>query len=119
MNSQSHLDNAMIQQLLDLGGKDLLGKMIGLFLEHAPLRMDKIEAAYVSQDLDEVYREAHALKSSAANLGANELRFLCQDIELLAHDGKASELVPKMPELVRLFHLVKDELAQKKVDLEA
>jgi HPt (histidine-containing phosphotransfer) domain-containing protein len=70
--------------LREWGGEKLLGQMVRLFLENSPTRMEQIRSGVEGGDLKEAERAAHSLKSSAANLGAEELRTLAADIERTA-----------------------------------
>ena len=70
--------------LREWGGDKLLGQMVRLFLENSPTRMEQIRSGVEEGDLKEAERAAHSLKSSAANLGAEELRTLAADMERMA-----------------------------------
>ncbi len=85
------LDKAALQQLRDLstlGGRDVLGKAIGHFLENAPGEIDKLSTAREKEDYDDLRLISHSLKSSSANLGAMSLSYLCAELEkaAIAHD---------------------------------
>jgi len=78
------LDREAIQALRDLSGEDdpgLFVELVHLFLEDTPSRMADLTAAFRSADSDAMERTAHALKSSAANLGAAKLAQLFREIE--------------------------------------
>jgi len=82
------LDPAALARLREWGGEKLLSQMIRLFLENSPSRMDQIRAgARQGGDIGEAEQGAHSLKSSAANLGAEELRGLAAAMEGHAADG--------------------------------
>ena len=72
------------ERLRDWGGDKLLGQMVRLFLENSPTRMEQIRAGVDGSDAKEAERAAHSLKSSAANLGAEELRSHASDMERTA-----------------------------------
>ena len=78
--------------MVDWGGAALPRKMIGIFLEHSPERMDQIRNGLASGDLKLAEAGAHSLKSSAGNVGAVQLQHLSEEAETLAEDGKTEEL---------------------------
>jgi len=65
----------------------LLKAMVGLFLEHAGERMERISSGLDAGEANEVEHGSHSLKSSAANVGAECVRGLAQEIEDLASRG--------------------------------
>jgi HPt (histidine-containing phosphotransfer) domain-containing protein len=75
------MDPGAFVRLREWGGDVLLGKMVALFRENGPQRMEEIERGLEEGDASRVERGAHALKSSAGNLGAERLRRLCQLVE--------------------------------------
>ena len=81
------LDPAALDRLRRFGGDKLLGDMIGLFLEALPRRLGAARAAFARDDCHVVEHELHALKSSAAQLGALRMHRLSQDGEHLAKAG--------------------------------
>jgi signal transduction histidine kinase/DNA-binding response OmpR family regulator len=91
------LDRTVIEGLKELGGEDdpeLFLQLVGLFLEDTPRRMRDLVRALESQDADKLERAAHALKSSAANLGATSLSDLFKGIEAA---GRAQDLPQAQP----------------------
>ncbi len=97
------LDPAAFQRLRAWGGDELLGKIVSLFLEHAPTRLAEVEAGLEEGDLQRVERGAHALKSSAANVGGTALQQLCARLEAAAEAGDAGEVTELAPEFRRAF----------------
>jgi two-component system, sensor histidine kinase and response regulator len=97
---QPAIDRAVIERLDRLGGKKLATGMIDIFLEHAPTRIDAAQAALAVDDVEEIRRAAHSLKSSAGNLGATRLQALCETIERIAQkqetNGEIAGLVARM-----------------------
>ncbi len=93
------LDQDVLVALKELGGEDdpeLLGELIELFLDDTPQRLGELYRALESADAAALEGAAHALKSSAANLGAMTLSRLFQQIEMAGKDGdleKADSLV--------------------------
>ena len=80
-------DPAALDRLRRFGGSKLLGDMITLFLEAMPQRLAAARSGFVRGDTPAVEHELHALKSSAAQLGALRLHRLTQEGERLARAG--------------------------------
>jgi hypothetical protein len=80
------LDRAALDALRALPGKsgNLLGRVIGVYLDSSPELTERIDRALRSDDTESLHAAAHALRSSSANVGATELARLCQRIEALA-----------------------------------
>lgn len=78
------LDELVVTRLRELRlqvqkpGEDLLGELIGLFERDSALRLSALRSASTS---DERRQAAHALKGSAANLGAARVAALALHIE--------------------------------------
>ncbi len=67
---------------------DLLQRLIGIYLEHAPLLVDKLKEAGAGHDLAALKDTAHNLKSSSGNMAATGLMELCQLLEVQAMQGE-------------------------------
>jgi HPt (histidine-containing phosphotransfer) domain-containing protein len=86
------LDPGAIQRLREWGGDPLLGRMIRLFLELGPDRMETLRKGLADRDLDALGSTAHSLKSSAANLGAERLRLGAATLEEACRRGEGGEV---------------------------
>ncbi|WP_304650412.1 response regulator [Nostocoides sp. HKS02] len=83
------LDSARLDELLDLdpGDPTLLLRFIGRFGSNARHTLEEMRCAHQDGTAYELGRLAHALKGSAANLGAHRLADRCREIELLGDEG--------------------------------
>lgn len=90
---------AALERLRRFGGDKLLGDMISLFLESVPQRLGAARAGFARGECDAVEHELHALKSSAAQLGALRLHRLSQEGESLAKAGTLDGLGSILDEL--------------------
>jgi len=110
MATDTRLDPAALERLRELGGEALVIKMIDLFLENTPKR---IQAAFDGDrkgDWHEVERAAHSIKSSAANLGFEGLRSLAYELEGAAERRNAEGVAPLLHELEAAFPSVRAAL---------
>jgi len=81
---QSALDS--VRALQRPGTPDLLGRIIGVFVGQTPESVNTICEACTSGELDAVRTAAHALKSSAAYVGATQFSTRMAKIESAARE---------------------------------
>lgn len=108
------VDAAALERLSRIGGQEFLIEMVELFLEHAPQRLTTANEAYAAGDLKTVYRTAHSLKSTAANIGAARLQSLAAELEERAAAGDAAAAGPMLEELNRRYERVRPELERER-----
>jgi PAS domain S-box-containing protein len=87
---------ADLRRLQIKGEPDILAELGGLFLDRAPARITAMRDALANGDAETLYREAHNLKSSSANLGAMLLSAICRELEKLGRSGA----LDKAPDLI-------------------
>lgn len=97
------VDRDALTRLEDWGGRELIRNMLRLFHEHAPKRMDKIREGVDSGSLAAAEDGAHALKSSAGNLGARRLQSLAAEVEQRAAEGDAEGVADLFADLQAAF----------------
>jgi HPt (histidine-containing phosphotransfer) domain-containing protein len=102
---------SQLAHLEELGDKAFVQEMVGLFLDTTPARLEAGRRALSAGNLDAVEQAVHGLKSSAANLGADEIQELAGKMERLAHAGQGSALQPLMRQLEDAFERVATRLA--------
>ncbi|MEO6444670.1 MAG: Hpt domain-containing protein [Gemmatimonadaceae bacterium] len=86
-----HMQDAL-GGVLRIGGRDLLEKVVDLFQSMSRDRLEKMRSAVASGDRVQVSRLAHAMKGSAAQVGAEALRTM----SFLLEQDAASLDVPTM-----------------------
>ena len=92
------LDPAMLDRLRNLGGDELVVRVIDAFLGDARARFSRGETGAASGDLPAVAEAAHSLVSSTGQLGANRLSAICREIEALARAGDGAGVRARVPE---------------------
>jgi HPt (histidine-containing phosphotransfer) domain-containing protein len=111
----SALDPEIVDQLRALaqaGNPDLLDRLQASFARETPERLRALRAAVAAGDARAVAFNVHALKGSAANLGAIEMVATCRQIEGSAGAPVARELEPLLAELERNATDAQAELAR-------
>lgn len=110
------IDRSIWERWISLQEADapsLLGQLIELFLATAPNSIEDIKSAQSKDYAKGVAFHAHALKSSAASLGANTMRDLCLQIETLARDNNLSSTKALATQLEAEYASVAEELNQE------
>jgi len=110
MTQTSAIDPEALERLREWGGEKLVGQMIRLFIANAGQRLDQIRVGVRDALIREAEMGAHSLKSSAANLGAEQVRVLAAAIELAAADGDMVPVRDRLSELEVAFAAAVSEL---------
>lgn len=110
MNDLAIVEREALDRLREWGGDDLVVKMLNLFLEHGPERVEQIRSGIESGTLEEAQRGAHSLKSSAGNLGARRLQAGAARMEGLADEGDLNGVQKHLPELETAFREARSSL---------
>jgi len=76
-----------IRQLPGSNGARLVERVIGAYLTDTPMRFAQLEAAVTSRDAAGLRQAAHSLKSSSANVGAEQVAGLCRELEMIGRQG--------------------------------
>ncbi len=71
----------MLRELADEDNPDFFEDIIQSYVGDAANLMEGLRTGAASADIDLIARSAHTLKSSSANLGANDLAALCANLE--------------------------------------
>lgn len=85
------------------GDAELLGEMLGIFLEQVPMQLQQMRQAGAVGDTDRIAAIAHELRGAAANVGAEGLRTLACEVELHLKRGDSKDVTAELEvELARL-----------------
>lgn len=117
MADNTDLNEAALARLVRLGGDKFLREMIDLFLGYVPQRVEDACAGQKTGDIEAMRRAAHAIKSSAANLGAVRLQKVAEQLEILGMDKQGDAMGALVPELVKAFTLAQGRLEEKRKGL--
>ena len=104
------IDPAALKRLEDWGGTKLSNEIVRLFLDNGPSRIDQIRGTMDGEDLDVPERGAHSLKSSAANVGAQQLQEVASELESAASGGDLQRVRDLIPNLEQAFAQAAQEL---------
>jgi CheY-like chemotaxis protein len=109
--NQRALDN--IRALDPDGSEGVLAEAIGIYLDEAPGQLAALGAAAAADDMPEVARLAHALKSASHNLGSTQVGELCRQLEQLAKAAEVDKARSLMPLLDARFRAVRPLLLEE------
>lgn len=87
MNASNHVDVETLNMLKEVM-EDGFGALLDTYINDAQLRIDAIKAALENGVADDLRREAHSLKGSSGNLGAQQMASLSKIVE---DKGRAEE----------------------------
>ncbi len=111
------LNTSEAMERLD-GDEELLREIFGVFTDDAPKQMEILKKAIDTGDIVLTERQAHSLKSAAANIGADLMKSRAFEIELAARDGNmrdAHTLYEQLErELKRVLEALTDVLGRDK-----
>ncbi len=99
-----------------IGGVELLGKVTDLFRQSANDRMTKLRNAAESNDLTHVSRLAHAIKGSAAQVGAEPLRVCAAILEQQAAALSPDQLRAAIDDIARETENAHAQLAHMRAE---
>jgi signal transduction histidine kinase/CheY-like chemotaxis protein len=102
-----------LQAIAELTGGlsiDLFKRLVSLYEDNAPEVAERIVEATNTQDLDQLAKAAHALKSMSNNIAARKVAETCQAMESLAKAGdmtalrEASEIAELVARTISTLH---------------
>ena len=99
---QQIINQKKITELKELGeecGTDLLGEVVGHYLDSFPEQIQTISTGLQNNDAQVVFAEAHSMKSSSASLGADSMAKLCAELEAM---GKLEEMKNMMALIAKI-----------------
>ncbi len=98
----------ILSELSEQTGRNLVGEVIDLFLEHSPAQLKRLSDAIAEQNFKQICMTAHRLKGAALNVGAKRVAELCRLLEEAAQNETTllnawEELQAIFPETLRLL----------------
>lgn len=105
MLEHERLDNDMLAQLEELLG-DRFPELVERFMVDGQRRLGLIQAAVAEQDFKVIHAEAHGLKGSSRNVGANRLGVFCDELEELGRIEQAHGISTTLADIEQEFAAV-------------
>lgn len=95
MVTQGDFDIGAVNRIRDLGGDVLVSRIATVFSTYGQARVADATAGDAEGDLPKVAAAAHAIRSSAANVGATRLLAIATDLEHAARADR-TEVIPEL-----------------------
>ncbi len=112
MVNTSVLNPTILEKIRQLGGEELLRRLVHCFFAYAPERFSKLQNAIQQNDMEKVEFFAHSLKSSAGNIGAFHLLSLLNEIEIAAGNKNGPLILDSLETLNLRYAEFLDALSQ-------
>lgn len=112
-STKIHVDESILdnyRQVQQPGKPDLIKRLVRVYLKSSPKILQDISQAAKSNDTEKLWRSAHSLKSSSANLGACRLALLCEELEIMGRENRVDDPVRIAREIEAEFKEVTDAL---------
>lgn len=100
------LDETVLARLRQVGGDDLVAQIVGFFLRTTPQRLQILHEGARTGDAQACESAAHALQSSAGNVGARQVQQRASRIERDAEQGLTAELGVAVQDLTTAWEQV-------------
>jgi HPt (histidine-containing phosphotransfer) domain-containing protein len=104
---------AALRQLQECGETDLMEELIAIFQTDTTERLEVLAHAIETSDYPTVRQEAHTIKGSALQVGANRLAEHCRQMELEARKARPEDFIPLFQALLRSFDEVRGVIAAR------
>lgn len=89
---------------------DRFAELVDTYLSDSSTRFASLCNAIENGDMKTVQHEAHGLKGSSKNIGANPLADLCSTLETQARDGDIKDCEQQLAAIEKNIATVTDEL---------
>jgi two-component system sensor histidine kinase/response regulator len=92
------------------GEPDKLARIVGLFIEDVPLRLDELRQAVERGEAQKVEETAHMLKGGSGYMGAVQMAQICAGIQSLGTSGELSRAPQLLDDLEAEFKRIRHAL---------
>jgi two-component system sensor histidine kinase/response regulator len=92
------------------GEPDKLARIVGLFIDDVPLRLEELRQAIERGEAQEVVETAHMLKGGSGYMGAVQMTRICAEIQRLGASGELSHVPELLDELEAEFKGIRPTL---------
>ncbi len=110
------LNKAALINLYNIGGKELVVRLIDRFVQATPSRLETAQSCAARQDWRALHLVAHSLKATSANVGADRFRNLAEKLEDLAGLGRGEQMESALEELETEFRAAEIGLRHERLE---
>ena len=112
MNQEIPIDLAKLAKITK-GDRDFQQQLLAIFMEDAPLFVEKIETALIAQDYDNLERTAHQLKGASASVAMFKLSTIAEKLEQQGENKKIEYSEDVVKEMKFMLEQVQDFLKRE------
>jgi two-component system sensor histidine kinase/response regulator len=102
----SALNMQFLDQFRELdpsGGLSFVKEIMQIYLDTSLETVRQVKQAVAAGDADALRRAAHSLKSSSANVGAEQLSGVFRELEALGREGRLAEAKPLLDKMLQAY----------------
>jgi len=103
-------DREALQRLVALGGDKLVHRIVAIFASFGAARLEDAEEALARGDYAAMAAAAHAMRSSAGNVGALRLLATATELEHAARARHADLVAPLVHTMRRTYDAAREQL---------
>ena len=118
MTAVQDFDETVLARLQRLGGVQLARRILALFLEYTPQRLEAARVGLQEGDLESVERAAHSLKSTSGHLRILTMQELAGNIERLAIAEQRAAIAEPLHDLEAAFARIAPVLEKHRSELD-
>ena len=110
MNQEIPIDLAKLEKITK-GDREFQQQLLTIFMEDAPLFVEEIKKALISQDYESLERKAHQLKGSSASIAMFEISAIAEKWEKQGNNQKIEDseaMVEQMEMMLKQVQLFLD-----------
>lgn len=100
------IDEDVLEEIRQMSGEqapELINNIMELYLQQTPGLIDDIQHGTAAGDADRVFRAAHALKSSSANIGAVKVSEIAHQVEKLGRHNRVDHIPQHLDTLLECY----------------
>ena len=100
------IDETVLEDIRQMSGEQansLIGNIVELYLQKSPALIEDIHHGVRQGDAEQLFRAAHALKSSSANIGAVRVSEVARQLEKLGRENLLEHVHPHLDVLIQNY----------------
>ncbi|WP_438970477.1 ATP-binding protein [Methylophaga sp.] len=100
------IDEDVLDEISAMSGEQnqvLMANIVEVYLQRSPSLIEQIKQSLTGDDAEQLFKAAHALKSSSANIGAARVSEIAHEIEKLGRNNQVDQAYPYIERLVESY----------------
>lgn len=109
--NQKWLNTNTLEEIKEFMGDEVV-QLLEMYEQETPNILKEMFVALKNNNLEDVEKTAHMLKSTSANIGANGLSFFSRKMEVSSKEKKFSHLIETYSKIKKAYILTRKEIAK-------